>query len=399
MVRHARQETREGQTRAISKDYYYIDFHATIDAIKYRIFHLTEKVKNLYKPSQEKKDYYCPRCRSQWTQLEVLDHMSVMGEFLCHRCDGVLERDDVSAADMAGHERQSKLHAQLDPFLQIMPQIDAQNIPKNDFNYAFQHAVPIVRDETINPRPKTEPIDQRSPPTAAKGQASVTAAPLEVSLTTSSEHLAADRAEAQRKADVAAQNALPVWHTASTVTGEVTALGNKERERIANRPGGRSPKKEEADTKASGDVLHDELAAYYAQMAEEKVQQAQQDQDSEVEDEDDDFEDVGIGGVSGFATPRSSMSSTTPGQKKPLTNGFTNGNGKRVKDESQSSGSAPGTSFSTPTASGTVLEEAEIEVSQPKKAKLEHNGSIVESLTEKVDNDSDEDEVEFEDAL
>ncbi|MCJ1473217.1 hypothetical protein MMC13_001868, partial [Lambiella insularis] len=398
---HARQETREGQTRAISKDYYYIDFHATIDAIKYRIFHLTEKVKNLYKPSQEKKDYYCPRCRSQWTQLEVLGHMSAMGEFMCRRCDGILERDNVSAADMAGHERQSKLHAQLDPLLQIMPQIDAQNIPKNDFDSAFQHAVPIIRDESINPRPKTELIDQRGPPTAAKGQPSVAAAPLEVSLTTSSERLAIDRAEAQRKADVAAQNALPVWHTASTVTGEVTALGNKERERLANRPGGLSPKKEEADSKINGEGLHDELAAYYAQMAQEKVQQAQQDQDSEADDddEDDEFEDVGIGGASGAATPSSSMSSATPGQRKPLTNGAMNGNGKRVKAESESSGSAPGTNFSTPAGSGFMLEETEIEGSLAKKVKLEHTGPTGEPHAEKADNDSDEDEVEFEDAL
>ncbi|MCJ1379415.1 hypothetical protein MMC17_002516 [Xylographa soralifera] len=400
---HARQETREGQQRPISKDYYYIDFHATIDAIKYRIFHLTEKVKNLYKPSQEKKDYHCPRCQAQWTQLEVLDRISPMGEFLCHRCNGVLERDDVSAADMAGHERQSKLHAQLDKLLQLMPQIDAQTIPKNDFDTAYSLAVPIIRDESINPRPKTEPIDaDRGPRTAAKGQANTYVPPLEVSLTTSDQRLAADRAEAQRKADVAAQNALPVWHTASTVTGEVTALGNKERERLSTRTGALNAK-DEPDVKNDGTIFDDELAAYYAQMAQEKAAQAQQDRDSSAEEEDDDeFEDVGIGGASGVATPSSSMSGAANAGKAPLANGFANGNGaKRVKNESESSGSAPGTTFSTPAAEGALLEEEEREGSPAKRVKLEHNGfgGGEDAGVENGEKDSDEDEVEFEDAL
>ena len=404
--RHSRQETREGQTRAISKDYYYIDFHATIDAIKYRIFHLTEKVKDLYKPSQEKKDYHCPRCHAQWTQLDVLDRISRKGEFLCHRCDSVLERDDVSAADMAGHERQSKLYAQLEKLLQLMPQIDAQTIPKNDFDTAFSLAIPIIRDETINPLRKTEPVDTgRGVPTAVKG-VNTPAAPLEVSLTTTSERQAADRAEAQRKADLAAQNALPVWHTASTVTGEVTALGNKERERLATHPNGlpSTAPKDEPDEKKEVHVLHDELAAYYAQMAQEREKEAREDRDADSTDDDDEFEDVGIG-ASGVATPSSSMSGAVNGSKAPSRNGTgpANGGGSagRSKRPSESGSSAPGTNTSTPAASGMVEGSGR---SPAKRIKLDPevnlaNGEEEAVVVDKADKDSDEDEVEFEDAL
>ena len=304
---------------------------------------------------------------------------------------------------MAGHERQSKLHAQLDKLLQLMPQIDAQTIPKNDFDTAYSLAVPIIRDESINPRPKTEPVDaDRGPRTAAKGQTNTYVPPLEVSLTTSDQRLAADRAEAQRKADVAAQNALPVWHTASTVTGEVTALGNKERERLSTRTGALNAK-DEPDVKKDGTVFDDELAAYYAQMAQEKAAQAQQDRDSSAEDdEDDEFEDVSIGGASGVATPSSSMSGTATATKLPFANGFADGNGvKRARNESESSASAPGTSFSTPAAEAAPLEEAERESSPAKRVKLEYNGDGGEAgvSVENEDQDSDEDEVEFEDAL
>ena len=398
---HSRQEIREGQARAISKDYYYIDFHATIDAIKYRIFHLTEKVKDLYKPSQEKKDYHCPRCRAQWTQLEVLDKVSPLGEFLCHRCDAVLDRDDVSAADMAGHERQSKLYAQLEPFLTLMPQIDTQNIPQNDFETAYALAVPIIRNEEINPIRKTEPVDPTRPSSAAvKGMTQAPAAPLEVSLTTTSERAAADRVAAQRKADLAAQNALPVWHTNSTVTGETTALGNKERERLnAGLGAPLEPIKDEPDEKKESNVLNDELEMYYAQMAQEREKEAQEDREPDsTEEDDDEFEDVGIG-ASGVATPSSGASAAANGSKAPSTNGILGG--PSLKRESESESSAPVTSFSTPAASGTVEEGG---ASPAKRIKLdpEANGDEVVVLldrAEKGENFSDEDEVEFEDAL
>ena len=330
----------------------------------------------------------------------MLDRISPFGEFLCHRCNGVLERDDVSAANTAGHERQSKLHAQLDQLLQLMPQIDAQNIPKNDFETAYAHAVPIIRDEAINPIRKFEPVTTNGIPIAVKG-INQAAAPIEVSLTNSAAQLAAERAEAERKATMAAQNALPVWHTASTVTGEATALGNRERERLATGTGSASLIKGEDEEKNAGVVLHDELAAYYAQMAEERAKEAQEDRDSSgEEDDEDEFEDVGIVGVgSGVATPSSSMSGAINGPKL-------NGVGIHVKAESESGSSAPGTNFSTPVASETVREEEEERVGSPaKRIKLDNSAEnwdvkkpLLESTAD-MGKDSDEDEAEFEDAL
>ena len=397
---HSRQETREGQQRPINKDYYYIDFHATIDAIKYRIFHLTNKVKDMYKPSEEKKDYHCLRCHSQWTQLEVLDKINPMtGEFSCHRCDGILERDDVSAADMAGHERQSNLMSQLERLLKLMPLIDSQIIPNNDFETAFSHAVPVQRNEFINPVRKMEPLEpSRGPPTAVKGITQVSAGPLEISLTTSSEKTAAEHAaDAKRKADIAAQNALPVWHTNSTVTGETTTLSNRERERL---PNGNTLGllKDEEEEKKGGDILVDELAAYYDQMKQEKEKEAREDREADEssgEDEEDQFEDVGIG-ASDIATPSSSISTNANGGKT-----LSSVNGVKLQD-SESGSSAPGTGISTPIVSGTAVEG--FGGSSPaKRLKLEEsfNGAgLVQPRGEVLEKDSDEDEeAEFEDAL
>ena len=390
-VSHSRQEVREGQQRPVNKDYYYIDHHATIDAIKYRIFQLTNTVKDLYKPSEEKKDYHCPRCKAQWTQLEVLDKISSSGEFQCHRCNGILERDDVSAADSAGHERQAKLMQQLEKLLKLMPQIDSQTIPNNDFETAFSLMVPIQRNEEVNPVRKFEPLEKgRGPPTAVKGLANTVSQPIEIDLTTSSEKTAAEQAaEAKRKADIAAQNIMPVWHTNSTVTGESTIVSDKDGRLGASSSNLGAFKEEDEDKKGVDIQEDDEVTKYYAQLEQEKAREAAE--EAETDDEDDEFEDVDVGGgPSGAATPSSSMSGAVNG----LTGkGFSspNGTNNRIKRESPDSGSsAPGTGVSTPAPESEG-------VSPAKRVKLETNGSgLAKSTAVNLDSDEDE-EVEFED--
>ena len=394
---HSRQETREGQQRPINKDYYYIDFHATIDAIKYRIFHLTERVKDLYKPSEEKKDFYCPRCKSQYTTLQVLDSVGPMG-FICHRCGGILEEESRAAGSSSGHEKQSKLMSQLERLLKLLQQIDSEDIPNNDFEAAFAVMVPVQRNELINPIRATEPLPfGKGPPTGVKGVTQNLTIPLEISLTTSSERTAAEQAaEAQRKADLAAQNVLPVWHTNSTVTGERTANA-RDHERQVTNGGPTSFPKAEDDEKKGGNILNDELAAYYAQMQQEKEKELREDREADAssdgEEDDDDFEDVGIG-----ASVAASLASSAPNGLKPAP--YRSSSKKR---ESDSGSSAPGTNISTPVGSGLVAEGVEggLAAKRVKRESQEIEGQdMKQAAGNGAENDSDEDEeAEFEDAL
>ena len=388
---HSRQELREGQQRPIHRDYYYIDFHLTIDAIKYRVWHLTTRVRDMYKPSAEKKDYYCPRCKSQWTQLEVLDNVSLAGEFLCHKCDHVLERDEVSAADRAGHERQSRLMAQVNGILSLLQQIDTQTIPQNDFQTAISHAVPVERDESIAPAPTMVPVKSETKPNL-KGLKTEVIIPLEVSLKDDGA-LDSDRLAAERKAAQEAQNALPAWHTKSTVTGEMTALGSKEAARLATSTaiGATSLKTEEEDKKADSDIMSAQIAAAYASFQQEqqlaKLQPPSSEDEDDDEDDDDDFEDVGIGGsgigASGVNTPSSSMSGAVNngGRSFAFNGGNVRGN---IKVEDDSGSSAPGT-----TAAGTPLPEYGRE-SPSKRVKLE-SGAPVAMVKPELDSDDDDD--------
>ena len=393
---HSRLETREGQQRPINKDYYYVDFHATIDAIKYRIFHLTQKVRDTYKPSEEKKDFHCPRCKAQWTELEVLDKPCPLG-FECHRCGGLLERAEADAGDSTGHAKQSRLMSQLDGLLKMLQQVDSQDIPNNDFDTALSLAVPVRRDANINPQQPGVPLNApKAPPAAVKGMMSqLVAAQLDVSVTTGSESTTAEQAaEAQRKANIAAQNILPVWHTTSTITGETTVVGKKDGEQQAN--GGALQKEEEDEKKISTE--DEQLEAYYAEIEREREKEAREREaasEEEEEEDEDDFEDVLEASQDG--TPSSSISGTPKGSQIPPPNGNVKQNG------SESGSSAPATKTSTPAGSGRATEEGD-GPPVPKKVKFEteKNGpSPVEAeVGEQVDKDSDEDEeADFEDAL
>ena len=357
----------------------------------------------MYTPSEEKKDYHCPRCKAQWTLLEVLDSSGPMG-FICHRCSGILEEKDRGDGESTGHEKQSILMGQLEFLLKLLRQIDSQDIPSNTFETAFAVAIPVKRNEDVNPLRATAPLDAgRNPPTAVKGLAPNALQPLEISVTTTSERTAAENdAEVRRKAEIAAQNALPVWHTASTVTGErTTNIGGKAgRDTMVNCGGASSLKAEEdvEDKKKVRSTMDDELTAYYAQMQKEKEKEAREDREAEEDDEDDDdgedeFEDVGIS-VDGAGTPQSSFSTTNiNGLKSALTNG-----GIKREIESESGSSAPVTGRSTPAASQPVVEDEQGLAA--KRVKVETNGAAggAADIGDKY-SDEDEDDADFEDAL
>ncbi|KAF2456596.1 hypothetical protein BDY21DRAFT_347663 [Lineolata rhizophorae] len=316
----ARQETRQGAQKPITKEYYYIDYRRAIDATKYRIHMLDEKVKADAKPTTEKKDLFCKQCGSEYTILEALDHPDLLGSgsgFSCRRCRYSLEYRDQNGEDdepqPAGDDTPAQFNRQFANLLSLLQQIDGTTVPAVTGESALADARPIIRDQTINPAAKTEVVDeQKVKPTAVRG---ITSGPekIEVSFTTSAERSAAERAaEEERKAKIAAQNMLPTWHTHSTVTGEQTremAQAQQPSRTETSTPapgagGGATPlamSATAADEKDEADDKRDPaLDAYFAALKAEqervaKEEEDEDDEDEEEEDEDEEeFEDVGV---------------------------------------------------------------------------------------------------------
>lgn len=291
----------------------------------------------------------------------MLDSVGPTG-FICHKCGGALQEQHRAAGDSTGHEKQSKLMSQLEPLLKLLKEIDSNDIPNNDFEAAFAVMVPVQRNEFINPTRATEPVPSRGLPTAVKGITETKVIPLEISVTTGSERTTADQAaEAQRKADLAAQNALPVWHTKSTVTGEGTDVG-KESERNGANGGAAEILKREEDEKNEGALLTTELDAYYKQLQQEKEKEAREDRESDESgsgEDDEDFEDIGIG---------PSVDASQP--STPVINNETKTAAASKKRGSESGSSLPGTNISTPVSSGGALDDGEENGPAPKRAKI-----------------------------
>ncbi|KAK2743056.1 hypothetical protein FQN57_005012 [Myotisia sp. PD_48] len=373
---HSRPEIREGMTRPVNREYFYVPFYPVVDAIKFRVSRLTSKIKAQYTPNQERKEFICRRCKAEWTQLEVLSHCGPEG-FECQRCGEILSTADEvegAGADRSGHEKNSKLMAQLDSILKLLKQIDSVEIPPNDFETAWEHKVDVLRDHHTNP---TRPVLAmgKNRQSIVRGIAKTDAATLEVSLTSSEAKSAEEQAQKEaRKAALEKQNALPVWHTQSTVT---TEAGNiKPGATVPNGIGGDTfqidvkgqIKDEEAEDEKKKEEWTDTVAAYYAEVAREKEREGKEEATSPDEysdDEDEEFEDVGVT-PDGEGIANSHLIGT---------NSMLNGNGlKRELD----------------LESGTGVSNTDLVEPTNKKVKLEPE-------IKKEEDDSDEDDEEFED--
>ncbi|PYH45848.1 putative transcription factor TFIIE complex alpha subunit [Aspergillus saccharolyticus JOP 1030-1] len=376
-----RAEIRDGSTRPVNREYYYIPLHPVVDAIKYKVSKLTSTIKAQYTPSEERKEYVCLRCSAEWTELDVLSLYSEEG-FECQNCGAILERtEDVKGTegiDRTGHEKNSKLMNQLDPMLKLLKQIDSVEVPPNDFDTAWDHKVDVVRNQQTNPTRASVVVPSKHHPESVRGNTKTDAAALEISLTSSEEKSAAEQAaEAARKAAVEKQNALPVWHTHSTVSTAAGSLPLVKTEADADIDVKPIIKDEDEDRKPDVDGLDDKVAAYYAEMEHEKALQAQQDATSDDDDDDDDeeddefdaeFEDVGgVGSASETASPAVAASAggptSAPMNTSSTTTTTTTITGiKRELDTDSSFASAPQTTVASPaTDDGPASKKVKVE--------------------------------------
>lgn len=217
---HSRQETREGANRPFARDYYFVDTHHAIDSIKFKLKSLSKIIDAKYGQTVgEKKEYQCPRCKTSYTQMEILDEIGPMG-ILCKRCrnpvDAIADDGNDGGAAAAGHEVQSRLNAQMSPFEDLLRRIDGTEIPENTFDDAITKAISVRRDDSVNPAAKTTVLEKtRLPPQTVHGMK--TEEKIEVSLMDDAGRREQDRKEAEARAKFREQNQLPTWHTESTV--------------------------------------------------------------------------------------------------------------------------------------------------------------------------------------
>ena len=214
----SRQEIKEGHTRPINKDYYWVDTHRAIDVVKYRIKSMFKEVERRYgQKVEEKKEFRCGTCKSEYTQMEVLDSVGPYG-FICKLCSSELEPlVDDSTAGQAGHEVQSRMNAQLGTFESLMQKIDNTEIAENTFDRALANHLPVKRDTPGGPTAKFEAVRTgRLPPATVHGM-KVEAEKVELQILDDEaiERKAVEEENRRHQRDL--RDHMPAWHTDSTV--------------------------------------------------------------------------------------------------------------------------------------------------------------------------------------
>ncbi|KAI0876564.1 hypothetical protein GGS24DRAFT_215010 [Hypoxylon argillaceum] len=288
---HVRPELREGQQRPTNRTYYYIDYRQAIDAIKWRVYHLDKAVQGNAKPASEKKEYFCRRCRAEWTQMEVLDKVDPVRGFICHRCEDILIFDPEREA--GGHEHSTKLNNQLRFITDTLPKLDAMVVPENTFETAHAAARPVVRDATNQAAPSI--VVEEAKPTAVKGMANTGPQSIAVDITELEGPTEEEKkAEQERKEKIAQSNALPAWHLQSTVTGAAYTGVNPLPIAKADDEEDKKPTDQIDDTLHSEEVtnLFEMLARQQAEEARRKEAEADDSDEEDDQDEEEEFEDI-----------------------------------------------------------------------------------------------------------
>ncbi|KAF2431763.1 hypothetical protein EJ08DRAFT_659766 [Tothia fuscella] len=290
---HSRLETKANAQKPTTVEYYYIDYRRAIDGTKYRLHLLEEKLRREAAPTEEKKEYQCSQCKSEWTEMEVLDNPDPQHRrsgFACHRCQFPLDYfpNDPEAAEANGPL--GIFNDQFGWLINLLRDIDNSIIPEVVPESALENARPVPTEKAPLESGRVDYPQARAMPTAVKG---IVTGPdvVDITITTTSETPAAQKiAEAELKARLASQNQLPDWHTRSTVTNEMTAVGQREeaarREREVE--AGMFHVDSEEDKKIAAETSLDDIFA--------QLERAKQDElaaeDEEDEDEDEDFEDA-----------------------------------------------------------------------------------------------------------
>ncbi|KAH6669103.1 transcription initiation factor IIE subunit alpha [Plectosphaerella plurivora] len=292
------------QKRPINKQYYFIDYRQAIDAVKWRMYTVDKEIQGQHIPVQERKEYFCARCKAEWTQMEVLDKPSAMG-FLCHNCEYPLTHD--LERHSTGHQESTRLNEQFKFITDMLPRIDSVVVPENTFENAIASYIPLAPETNMGPGSAGFSSAQ---PTAVKGLDNVGPKSLSVNISTSDGPSEAEKAAEQARRDkVALQNALPSWMSQSTVTGESYSAA----------PSGPTPAIKAMEPDSKNDVKpkiaedeESEMAAMFARIKAEqeaaaaRAQEEASDDDDDDDDDEADFEDVvATGPASNNPTPTS----------------------------------------------------------------------------------------------
>ncbi|KAJ7785267.1 TFIIE alpha subunit-domain-containing protein [Mycena maculata] len=220
-------ELREGAQRATAKQYYYIDYEHFCNVVKWRIARMRKQIDTKGRNELDNKGYICPQCKTSYTPLDVDKLMDMsLNALICEICRAeVIDNEDAECV-LGSKDRMQRFNHQMRFIRAGLQRSEDMTLP------AFDVAMWVKAHQPDAEKPAA---GSAGPDLRIAGADGVKREDDGIGVVISSDK---DEATRRRERDAQAQaklkqNTLPEWHRVSTVSGQMTALGNEEQARAA----------------------------------------------------------------------------------------------------------------------------------------------------------------------
>lgn len=219
LVSHSQKEENMLQ-RVTTKTYYYIHITETIDAIKWKVHSIVNRLKDEMKDYGNPQGYVCPVCGKKVSQLDAIALLSDdRSSFVCDTCGGILIEDDSSQQATLKQENLERLMKQVEPIITYLKRIDETYIEDNTFELALMKTIPAqsttLASYTVSNRSDRSRSNLSNSSLAAAAVGSQ--ATLHVSISANDENYEREQMEKEERRQKLEQNALPSWYSLSSV--------------------------------------------------------------------------------------------------------------------------------------------------------------------------------------
>lgn len=213
IFRATRNEPRKQDGRMVPKTYYYIDYKEFVDVVKWKMYKMQTLVRDNLRTESENKGYVCPNCEKQFKPLDVLSLVDMTDQmFHCDICDNILEENDNAENVKGSQQVLTRLREQSQPIITLLKQTDSIVIPSS---YIYRHTPSGKANGS-----KRDDYELAIAQDTGAGQGDII-----VDLQMDNE--AARRAKMEEAEQKRQQNALPVWHQKSTISGTRLVAGDR----------------------------------------------------------------------------------------------------------------------------------------------------------------------------
>ncbi|WFD02323.1 hypothetical protein MOBT1_001005 [Malassezia obtusa] len=258
---HRTQETKEGVvSRSFSRTYYYIDYKQVLDVTKWRMLAMRRDIDTRLRNGLDNKGYVCPRCKRSYSTLEVAHLLDLARNvFVCEVPGCFTELVDNEDADDVRKSKDTltRFNEQLHGVQQALRSVEGVALPPMDIHGWLAKNAAQQPWQAETERDDTRLVPGAQPPPKPK----VPQVTVELSGADPANDLVRQQQRAKEEEEQRAQNMLPAWHLASTVSGEQTGLGKVHAER-------RAAEASVAEASAAPEAQDEEVDVdYYARYA------------------------------------------------------------------------------------------------------------------------------------